>query len=422
MRPSGLWQNPDFMRLWVGQTVSVFGSMIGTLALPFVAILSLSATPFQVATLGIMNLIPGFVVGLFAGVWVDRLPRKPVLIASDIGRFVVLSSVPVAALLGVLNLPQLYIVAFLNGVLGTFFDVAYHAYLPSLVRKEELIEGNSKLSASASVAEAGGFGLAGWLVQWLTAPIAILVDAFSFLFSALSIARIHKAEPQRENPQAEGNAWLEAKEGLGALWNQPIVRTLVGSSTLLALFSRIFGSMFLVFTTRELGLSPGIQGMIFAIGGVTSLLGALAAGPLTRRFGLGPTLVISMVLISLGMVAPALAVGAGALAIALLIANQLLTDPAWTLHNINELTMRQSLVANQVLGRVNGSVRFLEFGANLLGMFVGGVLGEVIGARTTLMIGACGGLASALWLLASPVWRYRKLPQEAGRARETPTG
>lgn len=418
MRLTGLWQNPDFMRLWVGQTVSVFGSMIGNLALPFVAIISLNATPFQVATLGIMNLIPGFMAGLFAGVWVDRLPRKPVLIASDIGRFAVLLSVPAAALLGVLSLPQLYIVAFLNGVFGTFFDVAYHAYLPSLVRKDELIEGNSKLSASASVAEAGGFGLAGWLVQWLTAPIAILVDALSFLFSALSIARIQRAEPPREQPQEQSNAWLEAKEGLSALWNQPIVRTLVGSSTLLALFSRIFGSMFLVFTTRELGLAPGVQGMIFAIGGVTSLLGALAAGPLTRRFGLGPTLVISMLLISLGSFAPTLAIGAGVAAITLLILNQLLTDPAWTLHNINELTLRQSLVANQVLGRVNGGVRFLEFGANLLGMLVGGLLGELLGARATLMIGAAGGLASALWLLASPVWRYRNLPPEEGRVIE----
>lgn len=412
MRFAGLWQNPDFMHLWVGQTVSVFGSMIGNLALQFVAILTLSATPLQVATLGILSLIPGFAVGLLAGVWVDRLPRKPVLIAADIGRFVVLASIPVAALLDVLSMPQLYAVAFLNGVLGTFFDVAYHAYLPSLVKSNELMEGNSKLSASASVAEAGGFGIAGWLVQWLSAPIAVLVDAVSFLFSAFSIAAIGKPEALPQPSDSQSNIWHEARTGLTTLWNQPLVRALVGSSTLLAVFSRIFGSVFLIFTTRELGLGPGIQGMIFAIGGVTSLLGALAAQPLTRRFGLGPTLVVSMVLISLGMLAPALAVGTGLVAIVLLVVNQLLTDPSWTLHNINELTLRQTLIPGEVLGRVNGSVRFLEFGANLLGMFLGGLLGEALGVRTTLIVGAAGGLVSALWLLASPVWKYRQAVSE----------
>jgi MFS family permease len=316
-------------------------------------------------------------------------------------------SVPLAAVLGLLTLPQLYSVAFLNGVLGTFFDVAYHAYLPSLVRKEELLEGNSKLTASASAAEAGGFGIAGWLVQWFTAPIAVLLDAVSFLFSAFSIVAIRKLEPEPEKAEAGSHVWQEAKEGFRAILHQPVVRALVGSSTLLAFFSRIYGSMILLFVTRELGLSTGIQGMIYAVGGITSLLGALAAGPLTRRFGLGPTLVISMLLISLGSFAPTLAAGTGLTAIALLVLAQLLSDPAWTLHNINELTLRQSLIPNEVLGRVNGSVRFLEFGANLLGMFLGGVLGELLGGRTTLMIGACGGLASALWLLVSPVWRFR---------------
>lgn len=412
MRLGGLGGNPHFMRLWVGQTVSVFGSMIGNFALPFVALLTLEASPFQIALLGIMGLIPGFLVSLFAGVWVDRLPRRPVLIWSDVGRFLALLSVPVAALLGVLSMPQLYLVAFVNGVFGTFFDVAYHAYLPSLVRRDQLVEGNSKLSASASVAEAGGFGIAGWLVQWLTGPIVILVDAISFLFSALSIAAIRQPEPPVKKTEGGGNARLEAKEGLQAILHQPVVRTLVGSNVLLAFFSRIFGSMFLVFATREVGLSPGVQGMIYSIGGVTSLLGAVLAGPLTRRYGLGKTLVFSMVMISLGSFAPTLAVGVGVVTILLYILNQLLTDPAWTLHNINELSLRQALVPNQVLGRVNGSVRFLEFGANLLGMFLGGVLGELLGARATLMIGALGGLISAFWLLVSPVWRYQEVPAQ----------
>jgi Transmembrane secretion effector len=409
MRFFGLWNNVFFMRLWVGQTISVFGSMVGGLALPWVALISLNATPFQVALLGMMALIPGFLVGLFAGVLVDRFPRKPVLIWSDIGRFLVLSSIPIAALLGSLSMLQLYVVAFFNGALGTFFDVAYHAYLPSLIRKDELIEGNTKLTASASVAETSGFGLAGWLVQAFTAPIAILIDAVSFLVSAISIASIRHIEPTLEKPELEDNIWLEARTGFVTIWQQPTVRTLIGSSVVLALFSRIFGSMIIVFTTRELGLLPGVQGVIFAVGGVTSLLGALAAAPLTRRFGLGATLVFSMVLLGLGMVAPTFAVGTGVLSIVLLVLNQCLTDPAWTLHNINEVTLRQSLIPNEVLGRVNGSLRFLEFGASLLGVFLGGVLGEVFGARVTLIIGSMGGFVAAIWLLFSPIWRIRDL-------------
>ncbi len=413
MRFSKLWHNGFFMRLWVGQTVSVFGSMVGNLALTWVALISLNAAPFQVALLGMMALIPGFLVGLFAGVLVDRLPRKPVLIWSDVGRFVVLSSVPIVALLGGLSMVQLYLVAFLNGVFGTFFDVAYHAYLPSLIRQDQLLEGNAKLSASASVAETSGFGLAGWLVQLFSAPIAIFVDAVSFLVSALSIASIAKPEPTLEKPESDGNLWLEAKTGFVIIWHQPTVRTLIGSSVVLALFGEIFGSMIIVFTTRELGLSPGLQGTIFALGGVTSLLGALLAAPLTKRFGLGATLVFSMLMIGLGMLAPAFAVGAGAFSIVLLLLNQGLTDPAWALHNINEVSLRQSLIPNEVLGRVNGSLRFLEFGASLLGMFLGGILGEVFGARVTLMIGALGGFVAAIWLLFSPIWRLRHLEGSA---------
>jgi MFS family permease len=409
MRFSGLWRNSFFMRLWIGQTVSVFGSMIGGFALPFVALLFLNATPFQVALLGMMAFIPGFLVSLFAGILVDRLPRKPVMIWSDVGRFVVLLSIPIAAMFGQLTILQLYVVAFANGALGTFFEIAYHAYLPSLIAQDELTEGNAKLTASASVAETGGFGLAGWLVQAFTAPIAILLDAISFLISAILIASIRQAETKPEASENPNNIWLEAREGFVAIWQQPTVRSLVGSNVVLALFSRMFGSMIIVFTTRELGLSPGIQGMIFAVGGVTSLLGALAAEPLTRRFGLGSTLVFSMCMIGLGMLAPSFAVGAGIISIALLVLNQLLTDPAWTLHNINELTLRQSLIPNDILGRVNGSQRFLEFAANLIGLFLGGVFGEVFGPRITLMIGAMGGFVAAGWLLTSPVWRLRNL-------------
>jgi hypothetical protein len=189
-RFAGLWRHADFMRLWAGQTISVFGSLIGATAIGFTAILTLHATPFQLGMLAALRLAPGFLTGLIAGAWIDRLRRRPILIGADIGRALLLATIPLAATLRQLRIEQLYIVTFLVGILSIFFDVAYESYLPSLIGRDQLIEGNSKLSASASVAEFGGLGLAGWLVQLFTAPVTILIDAVSFVISAISITTL----------------------------------------------------------------------------------------------------------------------------------------------------------------------------------------------------------------------------------------
>ena len=194
LKMSGLWRHGDFLRLWAGQTVSVFGSMIGGTAMSFTAILFLQATPFQIGLLNAMQMIPAFLLGLFAGAWVDRLRRRPIMIWADIGRALALATIPLAALLGGLGLFHLYAVALVVSVLTILFDLSYQAYLPALVGKGSLIEGNSKLSASAAVAEFGGFSIGGWLVQLLSAPVAILVDAVSFVVSAVSVATIRARE------------------------------------------------------------------------------------------------------------------------------------------------------------------------------------------------------------------------------------
>jgi len=193
-RFDGLWRNGDFLKLWGGETVSAFGSLIGETALQFLAILVLNATPFQIALLAIASNLPGFLGGFVAGVWVDRLHRRPVLIAADCGRALLLGSIPAAALLGVLRIELLYVVAFLVGILTTFFDIAYQSYLPTLLHGDALLEGNSKFAASSAVAEVSGFGIAGWLVQLLTAPVAILADAVSFFVSAFMVAWIRTPE------------------------------------------------------------------------------------------------------------------------------------------------------------------------------------------------------------------------------------
>ncbi|HMN60295.1 MAG TPA: MFS transporter, partial [Anaerolinea sp.] len=290
---SGLWKNADFLRLWSGQTISVFGSMIGGTAMSFTAILALNASPFQMGVLHAMELLPAFLIGLLAGAWVDRVHRRPLLIAADIGRALVLASVPLAALLGVLRIQQLYLVTLAVSVLGILFNIAYRSYLPALVGKADLLEGNSKLSASASVSEFAGFSLGGWLVQIFTAPIAVLVDAVSFVISAFSITLIRAPEPAIE-PAEQPSLRQEILEGLRAVWRQPLLRASAAVVLVQGLASGIYGSLVVLYMSRGLGFSPGILSMFWAVGGVSSFIGASLAARFTRRLGVGRAMVVGL--------------------------------------------------------------------------------------------------------------------------------
>lgn len=409
-RLSGLWRHRDFLKLWAGETASVFGSLIGGTALQFTAILVLDATPFQAALLGIAALLPGFLGGLVAGVWVDRLRRRPLLIAADLGRAALLATIPLAAALDLLRMEQLYAVAFLAGILTVLFDVAYQSYLPSLVRREELVEGNSRLAASAAAAEVGAFGIAGWLVQIFTAPVAILIDAVSFVVSAVAVVFIRAREPAPAPAAQRQRMHLEIGEGLRAVLRNPVLRAIAGCIVLLECAFRIVGAVILLYATRELGLAPGVQGMIFAVGGATSLIGAMLAGRAADRLGAGPALVLGVLLTGAGTVFIPLAHGAGALAVALLVVNQLVTDPAYTVFSITAVSLRQAITPDRLLGRVNGSIRVAGLGAAVLGSLAGGLLGERIGLRATLVTGTSVMLLAALWLVLSPVRSLRDVP------------
>ncbi|MBI2886220.1 MAG: MFS transporter [Chloroflexi bacterium] len=415
---TGLWRNPDFLKLWSAETISLFGSLVSRTVLPFTAILALEATPWQMALLGAADLVPGLLLGLVAGVWADRLRRRPILVAADIGRAALLSTIPAAALLGVLRMEQLYLVAFLTGVLTIFFDVAYLSYLPSLVRPEELVEGNSKLAASGSVVEVSAFALAGWLVQWLTAPVAVLIDALSFLWSALFLGMIRT--PERPPQPEEGRQGMrrEALEGLGFVVRDPLLRAAAASSVVLDFSFRMVGTVILLYTARELGFETGVLGMIFAVGGVSSLAGALVAERATRRLGVGGAMVLGLALTGLAVLLLPLAPGATAVGAALLVGQQLLGDGAYTLYSISQVTLRQSVTPPPLLGRVNGSIRVLGLGAMLLGALAGGLLAEAAGLRWTLVAAAGGVLLAALGLALSPVWGLRSFPQPRDAAGE----
>ena len=409
-RFGGLWRRPDFVRLWAGETVSVFGSLVGGLALQFTAVLWLDATPLQLSLLLGCQFVPGFAVGLVAGAWVDRLHRRPILIAADIGRALALLTIPLAAVFDLLSIGQLYVVALVANSLTVFFDVAYEAYLPTLVEPHELVEGNSKLTASASVAEFGAFSASGWLVQLLTGPGAILVDALSFVWSAVFVGRIRSPEPPTAAHHERQHIRHEIREGIQLVARTPILRSLAVTNLIRMLSTRMLGVVYLLYLNRELGFSPGMLGMIFAVGGLTSLGGAAMAGRSSSFGGLGPALVLSSFLIAMGTLFMPLAASVSVVGVACLVANQLVTDPAWTFYDINSVSLRQAITPNRLLGRMNASIRFVEFAAMLAGTALGGVLGEVIGLRQTLFVAVGGLVLAACWLAFSPVARLRSMP------------
>lgn len=411
MRPrlTGLWQNQDFLKLWAGQTISTFGSMVGSAALSFAAILSLDATPFQMGLLAACGLLPGFLFGLAAGAWVDRLRRRPVLIAADLGRAALLASIPLSWMIGVLRIEQLYAVALLTGALAVCFDVAYLSYLPSLVERDQLLEGNSKLAASNAAAEVAGFSIAGWLVQLFTAPVVILIDALSFLAPAASLSWIRSPEPPPARATRTG-ILHEIAIGLRQVLGDGLLGPLAASAVTLDIFGRFTGTVIVLFMVRDLGFQPGVLGLIWAIGGVTSILGSMAAGDVARRLGVGRTMVLAVFVTGLGTLFVPVAGGPAAAVAACLIANQLVTDPAWTIFEVTQVSLRQAVAPAGLLGRINGSIRFASLGGMLLAVIAAGALGDAAGLRATLLIGVGGMWLAMLPLLLSPVRSLARLP------------
>ena len=313
----------------------------------------LNASPLQMGILSGVGAAAILLFGLFAGAWADRVRRRPILIWADLGRAAVLGTVPLAAVFGRLTMSHLYLVAAASATLTVFFDVSYRTYLPSLVSPENLLEGNSKLALSESIAGVVGPGITGVLIAALTAPMAILFDAASFVCSAISVWLIRKPEPQPK-PSAAPHIGREIVEGLRASWRQPILRTLLLRSATAALFLGFGGSLYILFAVRDLGLSAVLLGLVIAVGGCSSVFGALAAGRLVRRFGFGRTLIGAALLPGIAALLPPLAHGPVMLCAAILALAQL-GDIAWLIYDVNELTLRQAVAPSHVLGRVNSA-------------------------------------------------------------------
>ena len=404
-RFTGLWRHHDFRRLWSAQAASLVGSQVSFLALPLLAALTLNASPLQFGVLAAAGALPALLFGLFAGVWIDRLRRRPLLIAADLGRAALLLAIPLAAALGALRIEYLYAVVFLNGSLTLVFDVAHQSLLPTLVRRDQLTEGNSKLELSRSAAEIGGPGLAGGLVQALTPPFALVVDALSYLLSALLIGQIRAIEPPPAPDNQCRHLRRELGEGLRVVFGSPLLRPLALGAATIVCFSSLLEAVFFLYLARTLQLAPIVQGVIFAAGNVGFLIGALVAERAARRFGVGPTIAGGVLLVGVGDLAVPAAGIVPLPAAVLLVAAECCFGIGLVVFNVNAISLRQALTPDRLQGRVNGSFRFLAQGIVPLGALVGGALGERFGIRPTLLIGAVGELTALLWLLSPPVRR-----------------
>lgn len=409
-RPS-LWRDRAFVAVWSASTISIFGSLITRTALPFAAILVLKAGPLEISAIRSAELVASLIVGLVAGAWVDRLRRRPIMIWADLGRAILLGSIPVAAVLHVMFLPQLVVVAFAAAILSTFFDVADRSYLPTIVARERLVAANSALTASASVAEFTSFGIGGFLIKLFTAPIAIAIDAVSFLVSAVLLATIRRKEPA-PTPVADREPVLrEIRDGMRIVARSPMLRALALAHGGTHILWGIFGTSYLLFATNELDLDPATIGIIAGVGGIGSLVGSLAAPVLSRRLGVGRSILLGMVGFTIGNalipLAPAHAILLGA---AFLIGQQLIGDSGATVYEIVETSLVQASVGERVMGRVNATIGTFTTLLTLAGAIGGGILAEVFGLRTAFGVGMLGALAAIVVIWFSPVRHIRDAP------------
>jgi MFS family permease len=404
----GLWRHADFLKLWGAETVSQFGTQITLLALPLAAILVLDASAFEVALLGTLDFLPFLLFSLPAGVWVDRLRRRPILIWADLGRALVLATIPIAYVLDALTIWQLYAVGFAAGVFTVFFDVAYMSYLPSLVARGQLVEGNAKLEISRSAAQLAGPGLAGVLVELIKAPLAIVVDAVSFVVSAFMVRRIRREEEVNLSAADRSGMRRELTEGLRYILEEPYIRAIASSTATFNFFSNVWGAVLLVFVVRELELGPGVIGVTLAIGNVGALVGAMTTSWLARRVPIGRLMILSGMCGAGALLVP---LASPASAIPLLIGALAILGFGVVVYNTNGISLMQAITPDRLLGRMNASRRFIVWGTIPLGALAGGAIAGATDLRTAIWVGAIGNALAFLPVLFSPVRTLDRIPE-----------
>jgi MFS family permease len=411
---------PDFRRLWGALTISLVGSEITTLALPLIAARTLGASALQMGLLAGMAQAPFLLFSLPAGAWIDRLRRRPILIATDVGSGLLLLSIPVAAVFGGPVYPQLCAVAFGIGSFTVVSEVAHYAYVPTLVGRCQLTRFNSRLQVSHSAAAAGGPGLGGLLVQILSAPIAVLVDALSFLCSARLLREIRTEEPTVRPDQGQGGLLAAVRDGLRWLLGHRLLRPLIVVLVPAVFCESGLLALYILYATRDLGLSPLLIGVIFAAGGIGAIPGAIVADRVGTRLGVGLMIIAGYTLSGAAALLVPLAAGPAALVVTILVLGKAFGGLADTTANVHQWTLRQAVTPDHLQGRVTAGHRFTVYGAGAIGAMAAGALGSLIGVRAALFVFAAGMIAAPLLGLVTPIRNVREQPVDDEAAREPP--
>ena len=406
-----LLRGADFRNLWLGQTVSLFGDQVTLIALPLAAVLILDASAAEMGYLTAAALVPHLLFSLPAGAWLERVERRRwLMIASDLTRAGLLASIPVSYAVDALTFAQLYAVAFLTGTLAVVFDISYMTLYVAVTKREDYVEANALLNGSRAFSYVAGPSLGGILVQLLSAPAALLADAFSFIGSALFLTRIRAQEPPLE--PALGGMWAQVKEGMSFMFRHSILRPSLISVAILNFFNFVFAALFILYATRELGVRSGTLGIVLGAGAVGGLLGAVVAGRLGRRIGIGPSFVLGMVLFPAPLLLVPLAGGTKAVVLAMLFTAEFLSGVGVMILDINAGAIITAFTPHRLRSRATGALRFVNYGVRPLGALAGGALGSAFGLRPTLWFAAAAGLLGVLWLIPSPVPRLLELPEE----------
>src|SRR5256712_791188 len=427
-RPTSLWHHPNFLKLWTSDTISQFGTQFSAYAIPFTALL-ITSDPLAFSILTVSAFISFPLFALFIGVYVDRRRRQRIMVVANVGRGISLGLIPLAAVTGTLTragMPLLYIVSFMVGLLTVFFDISYQAILPSLVERSQLVEGNSKLEWSRSGAQVVGPGMAGLVVQAVFPPLAIAIDATSYIASASVLSRINRNEIIK--PPVTG-VWHDLEEGLAIVLKDKRLRSIAGSTATSNFFTNAIFAILILYLVRQLGYTAAVIGTIFFIGGLGAFAGIALSSRLARMFGVGPAIIAAMIVGGLGAIPYALV--NPSLSTPIFIANSIpllgtfrldlnalilmaggfVVSIGVVVYNINQVSLRQSIVPRKIQGRMNATMRWIVWGTIPVGALAGGVLGEVFGLREAIAIAVVGGIFAFLWVFLSPVRSLREIPE-----------
>ncbi|MCB1298096.1 MAG: MFS transporter [Microbacteriaceae bacterium] len=404
-----LWRDGNFLTMWSGQSLAQFGAQLTELAIPVLAVLVLGASELEVGVLTAAGLAAFLVVGLPAGAWIDRMRKRHVMIWADAVRALALAALPTLWALGVLEMWHLYAVALVVGVATVFFDVSYQSLIPSLVRPEQIAEANGKLESTHQLAGVAGPAIGGWLIGVLGAPLSIVGTVLTYVASFVALIRTRDHEQLRD-PADHAPLLHEIGEGLRWVFGNPLLRRIVATTGVSNLCNTISFTMLPIFLLRELGLSPASMGVIFALGAIGGLLGAVATPHIVRWIGEARAIPVSAIAFSVVALGLPLAATFPAFAFGLLVVQGFVSSFTVLLYNITQVTFRQRITPPRLLGRMNASVRFVVWGVMPIAALLAGVLGQWLGVLATMWIGAIGQLLSAAFVAIGPFWRMRELP------------